>query len=87
MSIPLVSVLMPAYNAEKYIGESIQSILDQTYTNFELIVVDDASTDKTWVVINSFKDNRIISVRNEKNLYIAGNRNKLGGIAINRRRR
>ncbi len=76
MNTPLVSVLMPAYNAEKYIAKSIQSILDQTFKDFELIIIDDASTDKTFDISQEFKDKRIILIRNEKNLYIAENRNK-----------
>ena len=83
MKKPLVSVLMPAYNAEKYIVEAIESILDQTYKNFELIIADDLSTDKTWNIICNYKkiDNRIIAIKNKKNLYIAGNRNKLLSLA------
>ena len=58
---PLISVVMPAYNVEKFIARSIESVLHQTYTNWELIVVDDGSTDATKDVILSFcaKDNRI----------------------------
>jgi len=52
---PLVSVIMPAYNAEKYIAESIQSVLDQTYKNWELIVVDDGSTDTTAEIAQGFR--------------------------------
>src|SRR5687767_15367714 len=48
---PLVSVIMPAYNTEKFIGESIQSVVDQTYANWELLIVDDGSTDKTADII------------------------------------
>ncbi len=57
--IPLVSVIMPCYNVEKYVAKAISSILLQTYTNFELWIIDDASTDKTLEVINSFSDPRI----------------------------
>jgi glycosyltransferase involved in cell wall biosynthesis len=58
---PLVSVIMPAYNTEKYIGDSIQSVLDQTYENWELLVVDDGSTDKTADIIRQFaaQDGRV----------------------------
>ena len=59
---PLVTVLMPAYNAEKYIAEAISSILKQSFTNFELLIVNDGSTDGTERVINSFNDNRIVLV-------------------------
>jgi glycosyltransferase involved in cell wall biosynthesis len=55
----LVSVLLPCFNSELYIGEAIRSILDQTYTNFELLLLDDGSTDKTKSVIQGFKDSRI----------------------------
>ena len=56
---PLVSVIMPAYNAQKFITEAIQSVLSQTYRNFELVVVDDGSTDGTKDIVFSFKDERI----------------------------
>lgn len=70
---------MPVYNAEKYIGEAIESILNQTFTDFELIIIDDCSIDKTWGIIKEYakKDGRIIIFRNENNLGIAGNRNLL----------
>jgi glycosyltransferase involved in cell wall biosynthesis len=55
----LVSVLLPSYNSELYIGKAIQSILDQTYANFELLLLDDGSTDRTKSIIESFKDSRI----------------------------
>lgn len=49
---PLISVLMPAYNAEKYIKEAIESILNQTFSNFEFIIIDDGSIDATEEIIN-----------------------------------
>lgn len=59
MSLPLISVVMPIYNCEKYIRESVQSVLNQTFENFELIIIDDCSTDDTIAIINEFSDNRI----------------------------
>ena len=51
---PLISVLIPVYNAELFIGESISSILNQTYTNWELIIIDDGSNDNTEKVVNEY---------------------------------
>jgi GT2 family glycosyltransferase len=59
---------MTVYNYEKFIGDSIESILSQTFSNFEFIIVNDASTDRTEEVINSYKDKRIIYIRNETNI-------------------
>ncbi|MBS3903240.1 MAG: glycosyltransferase [Anaplasmataceae bacterium] len=56
---PLVSVIMPAYNHEKFVGEAIESVLNQTLSDLELIVIDDGSTDDTVNVIKKFKDSRI----------------------------
>jgi len=56
MTTPLVSIIIPCYNGEEYVGEAIQSALDQTYPNFEVIVIDDGSTDGTLDVIRSFGD-------------------------------
>jgi teichuronic acid biosynthesis glycosyltransferase TuaG len=66
---PLVSVVMPAYNAEKYIFEAIQSVVNQTYQNWELIVVDDCSTDNTKAIIETFanQDKRIKPIYLDKN--------------------
>src|SRR5262245_58703301 len=60
---PLVSVMMVTYNHAKYIAEAIRSVLDQTHTDLELVIVDDGSTDATPEVIASFQDPRIVSIR------------------------
>lgn len=62
---------MPAYNGGKYIDRAIQSVLCQTYKNFELVIVDDKSTDNTLEVIERISDSRIILIKNEKNVGIA----------------
>ena len=82
-SNPLVSVLMTAYNREEYIAEAIESVLASTYTNFELIIVDDCSTDNTVNIAKGFeaKDSRIKVYVNEKNLGDYPNRNKAAGYA------
>ena len=67
---PLVSILLPVYNGSRYIGETINSILNQTYSHFELIIVDDCSTDNTAEIVASFVDKRIIYHRNKKNSRI-----------------
>ena len=69
MQTPLVSVILPVYNGEDHISECIESILSQTYKDFEFIIVDDASTDKTPGILSSFseKDSRIKIFRNKKN--------------------
>lgn len=74
----LISVLMTAYNREKYIGEAIESVLCSSYPNFELIIVDDCSTDNTVEIVKAFarKDERIRFYVNEKNLGDYPNRNK-----------
>ena len=64
---PTVSVIIPTYNRAHLIGRAIQSVLNQTYQDFELFVVDDGSTDNTEEVIKSFRDERIRYIRHEKN--------------------
>ena len=66
-----ISVVMPAYNAEQYIAEAIESILNQTFTDFELIIIDDGSTDRTIEIIEGYKDPRIRFYRNEQNAGVA----------------
>lgn len=75
---PTVSVVMPAYNARRFIGEAIQSVLDQTYGAWQLIVVDDASTDDTAEIVASYRrnDERISYVRNPGNLGVVHSRNR-----------
>jgi len=62
MHKPAITVLMPAYNAGKYIGEAIASVLQQTFADFELLIVNDGSTDNTLDVISSFNDERIVVI-------------------------
>ena len=71
----LVSIVMPSYNSEKYIKDSIESVLNQTYPFWELLIVDDCSTDKTVDIIKSFKDERIKLFQNEVNSGAALSRN------------
>ena len=76
MKEELVSIIMPSYNTGKFIKESINSVINQTYTNWELIIVDDCSKDNTDEIVNSINDNRIIYLKNEKNSGAAISRNK-----------
>jgi glycosyltransferase involved in cell wall biosynthesis len=80
---PLVSVLMTVYNRELYLAESIESVLASTYTNFELIIVDDVSSDKSFAIAQSYavSDSRIRLYRNEQNLGDYPNRNKAASYA------
>ncbi len=74
----LVSVIMPVYNSQNYLTDAIESVLNQTYKNFEFIIIDDYSTDRSWEIIKKYSDNdkRIKKFRNKKNLGIAKTRNK-----------
>ena len=80
--LPLISVIMPCYNREKYIVEAIESILNQTYTNFEFIIIDDCSTDNTFEIVKEYakKDNRILALKKDKNYCYVHSLNK--GIEI-----
>lgn len=73
---PLVSIIMPSYNTADFIGESVQSVLDQTYLNWELLIVDDCSTDQTDAVLAEFSDKRIVYQKNDINSGAAVSRNK-----------
>lgn len=72
---PVLSVYMPVFNAAPYLAQSIESILNQTYKNFEFIIVDDASTDDSWKIIKSYsrRDPRIRAYRNRLNLGVSTN--------------
>ena len=74
--MPKISVVMPAYNAEKYIKEAIDSILGQTFGDFELIIINDCSTDSTENIILSYSDSRIVYLKNEKNMGVAATLNR-----------
>ncbi len=72
---PLVTVLLCTYNDERYIAETIQSILNQTYQNFEFIILNDGSTDKTKQIIQSFKDSRIRYLEHSENKGLEDSKN------------
>ena len=65
--IPLISVILPVYNVEKYIKECMYSILNQTFQDFEILIIDDYSIDNTLNIIRSFNDKRIVIIRKEEN--------------------
>jgi glycosyltransferase involved in cell wall biosynthesis len=75
-SVPFVSVIIPTYNRARLLGRAIQSILNQTYPNFEIIIVDDCSSDNTENVVRSLCDERIRYIRQEKNTGAVVARNR-----------
>ncbi len=83
MDNPVVTVLLPVYNCERFLAEAIQSILDQTFTNFEFLIIDDGSTDQSAQVITAFKDERIRLLQQE-NSGLAATLNR--GISLARGR-
>ncbi len=70
-NIGLISIIMAAYNAERTIGQAIESVLAQSYNNWELIIVNDCSTDKTATQINKYQDSRIIKLNNASNMGVS----------------
>src|SRR5688572_2119038 len=74
--MPKVSVILPVYNGEKYLREAIESILCQTYEDFEFIIINDGSTDKSEEIILSYKDGRIVYSKNEFNKGLIYSLNK-----------
>jgi len=73
---PLVSICIPNYNYERFIGETIESVLKQTYNNYEVIICDNCSTDRSLEIINSYSDSRIKVYRNSENINLYENINK-----------
>ena len=71
MKTPKISVIMPAYNSEQYIAEAIESILNQTFSDFEFIIINDGSTDKTADIVRSYDDSRIRFIDNSVNQGIS----------------
>lgn len=82
VEFPCVTVVMPAYNAERYIETAIRSVMGQTFTDWELIVIDDGSKDTTVKIVEQLarEDGRITSLRNEVNMGVAKTRNR--GMAL-----
>lgn len=83
MENPTFSICIPNYNYAQYIGETIQSVLDQTYPHFEIIIADNASTDNSVQVINSFRDKRVRLIQNRYNIGFAPNLQRVAREARN----
>lgn len=71
-----VSVILPLYNAEEYVGQTMDSLLGQTYKDFEVIIIDDCPTDSSLKIVETFKDERLRILHNEKNLGVCASRNR-----------
>ncbi len=82
MAEPAISIILPAYNSMQFIGQTIESLLNQTFTNFELLIINDGSTDGTELIIRSYTDNRIRYIKNEVNSGLVYTLNK--GIELSR---
>ena len=80
MTAPKVSVVMSVHNGERHLREAVDSILNQTFTDFEFIIVDDGSTDETPFILNDYLDPRIVRCRNESNLGLTRSLNR--GLAV-----
>ena len=79
---PLITVLMPVYNAQRYLAQAIESILAQTYPDFEFLIIDDASTDASREIVLSYADPRIRLVQNAENLGQSATLNQGLGLAV-----
>lgn len=82
--VPLLTVILPTYKGSHFIGETLNSILKQTVTSIEVLVIDDASPDNTVEVVSAIRDPRIYLIRNEVNLGVAHTRNKAAAFARGR---
>ena len=76
MESELVSIIMPSYNTAKFIKDTVNSVISQTYQNWELIIVDDCSSDNTDEIVAEFTDGRIKYLKNDKNSGAAVSRNR-----------
>lgn len=76
--LPLVSIGIPTYNGAKYLRESVESVLAQTFTDFEIVLIDDLSNDNTWLIAEEYarKDPRVSAVRNDRRLGLVANFNR-----------
>ena len=80
--MPKVSVVMSVYNGERHLREAVDSILNQTFGDLEFIIVDDGSRDRTWEILQSYDDSRIVLLRNEQNIGLTKSLNR--GLAATR---
>ena len=80
MKEPLVSIIMPVYNCQKYLSEAIESVLGQTYSSWELLIIDDASTDKSRNICEKYvqTDNKIYLLKNESEIHGPGTVRNIG---------
>lgn len=76
MTTPKISVVMSVYNGEKYLREAVESILNQTFRDFELIIIDDGSTDGTAAILDSYTDPRIVRLHNSQNIGLTRSLNR-----------
>jgi len=74
--MPLLSIILPVYNSDLFVGQAINSLLKQTFRDFELLIIDDGSTDRTAAIISSFIDQRIKIIVNPVNRGIVFSRNR-----------
>ena len=74
---PKISVIIPVYNVEKYLAECIESILNQTFNDIEILIIDDCSTDNSYKIMEEYakKDSRIVLYHNENNVGVSKTRN------------